>query len=211
MLAHMAKYRLYYTFSILFILVGLVGLLIFERGELVSVFNRNQSDAMNQFFMWSTRLAEVSGGVGVFLILLLTARYKYLILFVVSVALTTGATQGLKRLVFDDAERPAKMLSDLNPIDHLDRHTDFSFPSGHTTAAFTFFTVLALALQKKRYQFISFSAASIAAVSRIYLGQHFLYDVVVGAIIGLVITTLVHLSLSDTLDQYPRWNKKLIH
>jgi membrane-associated phospholipid phosphatase len=59
-----------------------------------------------------------------------------------------------------------------------------SFPSGHTATAFAAATVCALMLNKK-WQGAVLLAAILVGFSRIYLGQHFLLDVLVGALIGV--------------------------
>jgi membrane-associated phospholipid phosphatase len=59
-----------------------------------------------------------------------------------------------------------------------------SFPSGHTATAFALAAVLASMLKGKRLQVFVLTAAALVGYSRIYLGQHFLLDVVAGAIIG---------------------------
>jgi len=64
-----------------------------------------------------------------------------------------------------------------------------SFPSGHAIVAFGVAAVLARHFMRFRNAF--FICAVIASISRIYLGVHFLTDVVFGGIIGLIIARLV--------------------
>jgi membrane-associated phospholipid phosphatase len=64
-----------------------------------------------------------------------------------------------------------------------------SFPSGHTGVAFAFFGVAFFA--NRRYGWWALLAASANAWSRIYLNVHHLSDIMVGALIGLVIASLV--------------------
>ncbi len=59
-----------------------------------------------------------------------------------------------------------------------------SFPSGHTACAFAIATVMVLMANNKITQLLLLTAAILAGYSRIYLGQHFLLDVIVGAVIG---------------------------
>jgi membrane-associated phospholipid phosphatase len=61
-----------------------------------------------------------------------------------------------------------------------------SFPSGHTATAFAAATVCVLMISNKKLQAPFFLAAVLVGFSRIYVGQHFLLDVLVGAFIGVV-------------------------
>ncbi len=62
--------------------------------------------------------------------------------------------------------------------------TDYSFPSGHTTVAFSTATTLSLSFPKWYVIVPSFAYASAVGYSRIYLGVHYPSDVLGGAILG---------------------------
>jgi undecaprenyl-diphosphatase len=62
------------------------------------------------------------------------------------------------------------------------RGDSFSFPSGHSLNAFAVGTVVALAFPALAP--IAFLIAASVAASRVFLGLHFLTDVVVGAALG---------------------------
>jgi len=108
--------------------------------------------------------------------------------------LLSGIASGLiaqlmKRFIFSDELRPLGFFRnlgmDIYQIPGFDMHIHHSFPSGHTATAFAVFFGLAL-FAKKSWQKISLlSIAAIAGYSRIYLGQHFLTDVVAGSVIGV--------------------------
>ncbi len=66
-----------------------------------------------------------------------------------------------------------------------------SFPSGHTISAFALYGLLAYLLSNK-WQIPLLSIAVLVGISRMYLGQHFLEDVLAGAIIGLFWASLVY-------------------
>jgi membrane-associated phospholipid phosphatase len=100
-------------------------------------------------------------------------------------------SQGLKHFVYADEHRPSYTYKSLHYIDGLERHSNHSFPSGHTTAAFTYFTLLALAFNKRYIQVLAPLVAALVGLSRVYLGQHYLHDIVVGAVLGIVIATIV--------------------
>ena len=75
----------------------------------------------------------------------------------------------------------------------------FSFPSGHTTGAATLVLVtayLAWRGRRSRRALIVWSLGAVAAIalvggSRLYLGYHFLSDVLAGACVGLLVLGLV--------------------
>lgn len=84
---------------------------------------------------------------------------------------------------------------DRPPIEQLDASPPTaSFPSGHTGAAFAFYyTILLITYwntEKTLYRTTAFGAALVipplVAISRMYRGMHFVTDVTVGAILGLI-------------------------
>jgi membrane-associated phospholipid phosphatase len=94
-------------------------------------------------------------------------------------AFTAVATEALKVLVKRD--RPYVKYNDIYP-DFIDDGN--SFPSGHTSLAFSTATSVFLLYKKWYYTVPVFVWASGVAYSRIYLGQHYPSDVLAGAIVG---------------------------
>lgn len=66
-----------------------------------------------------------------------------------------------------------------------------SFPSGHTTSAFSLFVVLALFFKSKIVAVGCFAMAVFVALSRIYLAAHFTKDVFAGMLIGVEISCVL--------------------
>jgi len=81
----------------------------------------------------------------------------------------------------------------------VDRLGDYSFPSGHTTAAFAF--AAAVWLKDRRSGMAAVTAAAIMGVTRLYLCVHFPTDVLAGAVLGwgcaVVAVKLVDIFIKD--------------
>jgi len=73
----------------------------------------------------------------------------------------------------------------------------YSFPSGHTSAAFCL--ALALASGYPHYQTLFMLAAGLVGVSRIYLGVHYPTDVLVGFMVAYGSFTLEHIYMVSAL------------
>ncbi len=93
--------------------------------------------------------------------------------------LSTIVTHGVKRIV--QRERPFKQYPD---IVSRDEGGGYSFPSGHTSAAFNTATALSLLYPKWYVIAPSFLWAGSVGYARMYQGVHYPSDVLVGAVIG---------------------------
>jgi membrane-associated phospholipid phosphatase len=77
------------------------------------------------------------------------------------------------------------------------RHRYESFPSGHSSRAFTVATVLATGVtgasrsQRRAIGGIAYAAATTAAIARVTAAEHWVSDVIAGAAIGIVAGTWV--------------------
>ncbi len=69
----------------------------------------------------------------------------------------------------------------------------YGFISGHATNSFGFATLTTLLFRYRYYSIIIYIWASILSYSRIYLGVHFVSDVLAGAVAGSIIGVLVYL------------------
>lgn len=83
--------------------------------------------------------------------------------------------------------RPFAEIEALIPL--IAKPTDFSFPSGHTTASFAVALVM-LRMLPKKIGIPAVVLAALVAFSRLYLGVHYPTDVLVGFVVALVVSTV---------------------
>lgn len=83
--------------------------------------------------------------------------------------------------------RPFAEIEALIPL--IAKPTDFSFPSGHTTASFAVALVM-LRMLPKKIGIPAVVLAAMVAFSRLYLGVHYPTDVLAGFVVALVGSSL---------------------
>jgi membrane-associated phospholipid phosphatase len=94
----------------------------------------------------------------------------------------TVITMGLKNSI--QRQRPFVTFADKIMLQGNTSPTDYSFPSGHTSTAFSVATSVSLAYPKWYVIAPSFAFASATAYSRMYRGAHYPSDVLCGIIVG---------------------------
>jgi undecaprenyl-diphosphatase len=112
-------------------------------------------------------------------------RWGPLLLTVLAVAASEGATQGLKAVF--DVERPSARYAAPRPL--VPAPHDAAFPSGHAATSFAAATILTAALP--RFAPLWFLLALAIAFSRVYVGVHYPLDIVGGAALGCAIALLL--------------------
>lgn len=83
--------------------------------------------------------------------------------------------------------RPYEVIEGLHLL--VSPQSDYSFPSGHAAAAFAVAVVL-LRLMPRRIGVPATIAAALIALSRLYVGVHYLTDVLAGVLIGSLVALL---------------------
>jgi membrane-associated phospholipid phosphatase len=187
--------KLFYILSLLFALIGAIVLINTAKGDVEIWVNQFHNPSLNIFFYWITYLGD---GFFSFLVIiaLFFRRVYWGILSVISFLATGVVTQFLKRIVFEGFPRPSRFfdpsLIHLKYVEGLDLHGYFSFPSGHSSGAFSVFLLLSLISKKPLIQLVCFFTAIATAISRIYLLQHFFMDIYAGTILGIIVTSFLY-------------------
>ena len=73
----------------------------------------------------------------------------------------------------------------------IETATGYSFPSGHTTTAASFYSGLAIVFRKRWISILSGIIIALVALSRMYLGVHWPIDVAFGLIFGILMSFLL--------------------
>lgn len=161
-------------------------------GWIVDFFTRHPLPALLSHI--GTALKRIGEGDDLAFLCILFGMYAYLkrdgkalrssVAAIAALSISGIVVQGLKRL-FGRA-RPRMDLGDYHFIGPNAIWNGFdSFPSGHATSAFTLAAFFSHYYPKGRYYFYAF-AASIALLGRVALGDHYLTDVIAGALLGTV-------------------------
>jgi membrane-associated phospholipid phosphatase len=187
-------------FSILWLIfIGSTTILSFyqPKGDELVWFAAIREPILNQFFHYSTMLGEEYGFILMVVILAFFKSYRWAAAFaftgistmLISFVAKIAFHQPRPYLYFNSLDR----AEELGSIQDYDFHSAFtSFPSGHTMAAFAFFTIFVFLFNHKLIELLLFFLAVLVAISRIYLGQHFLADVAAGAFLGSMIAFIVY-------------------
>ena len=161
-------------------------------------FNTFHTPFFDTFFYYFTYLGDGVTAVLV-VILLLSVKYRFAIIVGASNIIAALITQFLKHEVFYNAVRPKKYFEgvhDLYFVPGVDNYLYNSFPSGHSTCAFSLYCALSLIVKNKILKFIFFVMAFLVGYSRVYLSQHFFEDVYAGSVIGVSVTLIVYYFVS---------------
>lgn len=173
-------------YFILFI-IALYILIFYSKADGFILMNPYHSNFLNQFFIPYTL-----AGDGFFIIALAVVLFfikkRYLSLMIVSSYLLSGIIVQVLKFFISEA-RPAYFLANTNYpyfIENVTLHNYHSFPSGHSASAFALAAVLSFSVKNKNYSMFFLLLAALVGYSRIYLGQHFMDDVLPGSFFGII-------------------------
>jgi membrane-associated phospholipid phosphatase len=164
------------------------------KTEFFLLLNNNLGVAADYFFAVWTNTGDALIWIAVLLITLFVIKKKKAWpLLVGAFAISTILTQVCKYFILPDAPRPWKAITDHSLIHHVSFVKPWlisSFPSGHTATAFSVYLTLCLLFNKKSWLWVGLLYALLVGYSRVYLAQHFPFDVAAGIVVGVVSVAL---------------------
>ncbi len=185
--SHIFSQRYFFISLLLLLVSGALLCIVYSKADLFVAANFFHSLFLDQFFMAFTFLGD-----GLFILLLAflflaLGQRGLCIQTIVSFLFSGLLVQIIKRLL--PLPRPKAFFQQgaypyfFEGVTHSGIN---SFPSGHTASAFALITLLVFYTRNPLLCFLFLLYALVIAYSRIYLGQHFINDVVGGAATGIV-------------------------
>lgn len=191
----------------IFFSLGIAGVLavfvlIYGKQQSFLMVNGRYSIEADYFFNYVTYLGDGIIWVPLFVYVLFFKRDFFLPVLVALIVCTILTHLG-KQYLFAGAPRPLLLLKDLaRAVPLMKGHDNYvnSFPSGHTSTAYTFALLLAYLVRRKFVAFVFPLVAFLVGYSRVYLAQHFVTDVLAGTVIG-ILSAYVGVLVYDALQR----------
>ena len=191
------------------ILAGLLlghGLLFVDATEILRFINAIHTSWLDLVMVWSTRLVQAPLIIFLFLVIGILVNKRAFALSLISFTIAGLSAQVLKRFVFSDRLRPHAVLDyeTWHRVEGFALAENFSFPSGHSAAAFAIALSIVVSTSSKAVKGIALFTAFFIAFSRMYLLMHFYHDVFAGMLLGLLSAGIVY-RLLDRHLQHALW------
>jgi membrane-associated phospholipid phosphatase len=194
----MQRERTVILFLITGLLLALPGLwFVFTTEKLAfhAIINSRHTAVWDLFFTYATHLGDGLMPTILALALLFLKDVRSGLMVGLSCGFSAIIVQFLKRQVFPHMDRPGRFregLGDMHWVADIELNNHFSFPSGHSTAAFSMCFALAVIVGKPKWGLALALIGGVLAFSRVYLSQHFTQDIIAGAALGTVTAYFVY-------------------
>lgn len=183
--------RSFFLAYFLLIVIALFVLLTYSKEAGFILLNPYHTRFLDFVFEGITLLGDGIFTV-VFCLALLLVKKKYLSFMVFISFATSGIVAQVLKALISEA-RPAVFLQKTNYpyfIENVTLHNFHSFPSGHSASIFALVSIIAFASKDKKYAIPLLLLGTLVGYSRLYLGQHFILDVTVGSLIGILFSII---------------------
>jgi len=174
---------------LVYILAYGIIILLTDHGEVVLWTNDRHTVFLDQFFKYATQLGD-GLVLGILALGLLLTNYFKFFQALIAIAIQTVLVHLFKQWLAAGEPRPktyfVDRINELNFVEGVKVNAFDSFPSGHTASAFTLSFILILLLKNPYLKMVAFIMAIIIGFSRVYLLQHFMIDIYIGSVFGIL-------------------------
>jgi membrane-associated phospholipid phosphatase len=164
-------------------------------------FDRIANPALDLFANLASMVGEQTFVIAFILFIFYNYNKKYGFILFSSTLFSVIGMGILKAIV--RAPRPFQVLESIQGK-RIETATGYSFPSGHTTTASSFYTALALAFRRRAVSIGCAIVIALVGISRLYLGVHWPNDVFGGLVLGVSVSLLVYKPLASLYDNRER-------
>lgn len=200
MVKRIKRLPLYFTGVVGLLVASLLFICTFTKSAGFLLLNTYHCRFLDVLFKILTNLGDGVLSILLIITLFILKKRKKASTLLIAYASSSLLAQLTKRIF--DLPRPRLMLEQQNInyanfVPGVILHDHHSFPSGHTASAFALATVLVLVFKKYKISIPCILMAFLIGYSRIYLAQHFLLDVLVGAALGVICSLLGYYQVYD--------------
>ena len=210
MLKTLKQNWLFLSLSLMLVIALGLAVLCIPKGELHLLLCDRHTPARDVFYSHLTDLAATFPYI-ICAVILVFGRIGDGVFGFTAMFVSGLVTQLCKRPI--NAPRPLIWFAENMPdvqlplTEGVDMNLWYSFPSGHATSFFALAFILSIICGANKssiinhksslvLQIVLFLFAALGCYSRLYLSQHFAIDIVVGMVIGIVVTALIYLLFS---------------
>ena len=173
---------------VLFTITAIIG-----NSAFFLLVNGDLGKVADHFMEYYTYVGDGICWVICLLLFMVFKKYKEILFLVFGFVYTTIVTQSFKYIFMPYEPRPLSVIANktlVHRVEGVDIHLISSFPSGHTTTAFTFYLFACIIFNNKWVVYLGIIPAMLVGYSRVYLAQHFPRDVAGGIIAAILCSIL---------------------
>jgi membrane-associated phospholipid phosphatase len=167
------------------------------QGPIEAVLRTNgmHNPVLDYFFKYLTMIGEWLGILVCAVVILIKRKWKWFVPLATLNIVAGIISYLLKHHVFMNSFRPRKVLNNdslIHFVEGVSVNTDFSYPSGHTLTIMAVSCFMAMVLRHHLgAQIAVLVFCLLAAISRVYLFQHFYIDIASSIFIGISVNGLL--------------------
>jgi len=204
----------FFTLITLFILMCASLVFLYPDGRSFFILNGLHNGLLDYSLTYLTHIGDGITVIILCVLLLIFYNFGSGLISIIGLGVIGLVSHLMKYYLFANSPRPHLYFWGNKMIHYVEGvkiNIENSFPSGHTFTAFYIFTFIAmLAFSKPIFRQILLAfLAIVSAYSRVYLAQHFVGDILTGAVMGIIFGLLFY-KIYTKSKNYKSFNSNLI-